>query len=470
MPPARLARSGALCLAAALFVFDGCDCSPLTIYVENDAQVTYGDACSAGAAGCGAVIPPDGGGGGDAAVPGDGAAIGPEDDTCVSGAEDCGDGGAPDAEGPDGGAPDAGSADGGTGADASSSCAPGDQLMFGLSPMGGAAEYAYSETVQVTYKGISLPGGTCSLLYLGAAGTPQELRLCYNLPFGYEIPVKEGELVDVLFTQKALGEAVHQKLFVWDQDQVLRFLAYSGDPIAFDPVECADPRRCPVPGYAASDCVPADDACGKAVHPPIAFFMGGGACDRTVQQGEAPAYRAPDASCPPIARGRLVAARSMLMTENSCLDYPDRWLSALVFNNTKVSQCLCRGHDDCAPGEACETEAGRCVPVVAPEVPCEAGQEPDPYTGACFLPFDQSNLPCATTADCAASNAGVCNTWWKESYGTGFCQKNPCEVMDCAWACAPLVGACYECLSDCGCYVPEGVNQRCDQATHACVP
>lgn len=461
----------ALAIAAGIAtVCEGCDCG-VTIYVENDAQVTFGDTCIAGAADCGSSPPGDGEDIPDAGVPGGDAAVDP-DAGVDDGSTDAGDldGAAPDADLPDAAQVDAGWPDGG-GIDGAVPCAPAEQLWYGLGPMSGAPGLSYSETVTVTFKGISLPGGTCNLLYFDDPGSPAQMQFCYTLPYGYEIPVAEGEVVHLVVVEGAYAEGVaQQKIFIWDQAGDLRFFAYSGDPSFFDPAECADPRACPVPGFLESDCTPADDPCGKVIHPPVGFFMGGGACDVAVQQGEVRAYRSPGPSCPPIARGKLAVARSMKMTENSCDDHPDASLSTLVFNNSKVSQCLCRDHDDCAPGDLCETEVGRCVRAVPPGVPCEAGKVPDPYTGACFLPFDQSNVPCATTADCAARNAGVCNTWWRESFGTGFCKENPCEVMDCAWGCAPLVGACYECLSDCGCYVPEGPNRTCDLSTRRCAP
>ena len=468
MSPARLVCSACLCAVAALLVFRGCDCGPITIYVNSDASTHFKDGGSGGGTTGG-----DDQFSWDGAIQFDAGTFGAESpdavyadagdlDTCYAGAEDC--------TGGDAIVEDGGVTDGGVDSDTGIPCTPGTPLTGSISPMNRPSEITYQETVQVTYKGISLPGGTCNLMYFDAGGSVNRMELCYTLPFGYEIPVSEGELVTLAFVQQTIGEGVNQKIYVWDQDQVLRFFAYNGDPGAFDPVECADPKECPVPSFAASDCTPQTESCGKAIHPPVSFFMGGGACDRVVQQGEAQAYLGPDASCPPITRGKLVAALSMKMTENSCLDYPDAWLSPLVLNNSKVSQCLCRDHHDCAEGDVCETEAGRCVTAKVPEVPCEAGKVPDPYTGSCFLPYDQSNVPCSTTADCTAQNAGVCNTWWKESYGTGFCQKNPCEEIDCAWACAPLVGACYECLSDCGCYVPEQANKTCDLATYRCTP
>ncbi|MBI5528064.1 MAG: hypothetical protein HY897_17165 [Deltaproteobacteria bacterium] len=40
-------------------------------------------------------------------------------------------------------------------------------MSASLSPLYPAGEITYSETVQVTYKGIRLPGGTCNLMYFG---------------------------------------------------------------------------------------------------------------------------------------------------------------------------------------------------------------------------------------------------------------------------------------------------------------
>lgn len=430
----------------------GCDCT-VRVYVESDATWHHRDGASEERG-----TTDEGGAATDSG----------SDSSDLFDSSDSGDD-APDAPDAADAGDDAGPADAGT-----HPCEPGEPLSVGLSPMYSTGEIDYLETVQVAYKGISLPGGTCNLMHFDAWGSEHRMEFCYNLPLGYEIPAAEGETVRLLVSQKNVGMATHQKVMLWDADQELRFYYYSGDPGMFDPVECAEPRQCPAVYFADAACTPEEESCGKLIHPPVAFWMGGlvDECAEVLQQGESRVYTTGDNRCAFVERLRLVAAQSYEMTENGCDDRPDAWLSALIFDNRKVSQCFCLGHDDCAGGDVCETEVKRCMRAVPPEVPCQPGDDADPYTGNCVRPADPPNTPCETTADCnrEAPTFGVCNTYWKEKYGTGFCQPDPCPSVRCSSACAPLAGACFECLSDCDCYVPEQPGEKCDTAMRVCVP
>jgi hypothetical protein len=351
-------------------------------------------------------------------------------------------------------------------------CAPGDRLWAGISPYVPGGNMDYSETVQVTYKGISLPGGTCNLMFFDAWGSEHRLELCYNLPFGYEIPVSEGEIVRLSMSYDLGAECCFaQRMYIWDAAQNLRFYFYSGDPAYFEPYDCADPKYCPAVSFANAVCSPADEDCGKTVHPPVRFSMGAQECDRVVQQGEAAPYAGGDSTnCVSASAAKLIAIESMKMLTQECVDYPNATISALVINNSWVSQCMCQDHYDCAPGYVCETEARRCVANKCVAVRCEQGYHCNPYTGECLAPPPGVVVSCENSADCAAAGGGVCNTVLRGFTGSGFCQPNPCEVMDCAYACSPLLGVCWECLTDCDCYVPEQAGGICDTGTRFCSP
>ncbi|MBI5527108.1 MAG: PQQ-like beta-propeller repeat protein [Deltaproteobacteria bacterium] len=351
-------------------------------------------------------------------------------------------------------------------------CAPKERLWASISPYYPGGDVTYSETIQVTYKGISLPGGTCNLMYFDAWDSEHRVELCYNLPFGYEIPVSEGEIVKLSMAYNQGAECCYaQRMYIWDTAQNLRFYFYSGDPAYFEPYECADPKYCPAVSFADAVCVPVEEDCGKAVHPPIRFSMGAQRCDRIVQQGEAIPYAENDgAVCAAASSGKLVAVESTKILEQECVDYPNATLTAIVFNNSWVSQCLCQDHYDCAPGYVCETEARRCVENKCAAVRCEQGYHCNPYTGECLAPPPGVVVSCENSADCAAAGGGVCNTVLRGFTGSGFCQPNPCEYMDCANACSPLLGVCWECLTDCDCYVPEQAGGVCETDTLFCSP
>lgn len=463
----RAAAIIALCALAAFAVLSGCDCT-VRIFVESDATWHHrdGETDERGTTDEGTR---DEGMTGDGATGNGGAATDAGSDSSdLPEVPDLLDGGGDPPDAPDAGG-DAGFTDTGI-----FPCAPGEPLSVGISTAYSSGDIDYLESVQVAYKGISLPGGTCNLMHFDAWGSEHRMEFCYNLPWGYEIPAAEGETVRLLVSQKSIGMAIHQKVILWDADNGLRFFFYSGDPGLFDPVECAEPRQCPAVYLADAACTPEEESCGKSVHPPVAFFMGGllDQCAEVLQQGESRVYTTYDSRCAFVERIRLIAAQSYKMTENRCDDRPDAWLSALVFDNRKVSQCFCHGHEDCADGDVCETEVRRCMRAVPPEVPCQQGDDADPYTGNCVRPADPPNMPCETTADCnrEAPTFGVCNTYWKEKYGAGFCQPDPCPSVRCSAACSSLVGTCFECLSDCDCYVPEQPGGRCDPDTRVCVP
>jgi len=450
----RLVVTGAL---AAFSMFSGCDWGPVRIYVQSDASVAFGDR--------------GGHHGFDGAVPDD---VATGDDAGVAAPDVGPDGAVPDAE------IDAGPVDAAVGGDVGSTdggpvgCAPGAQLTYGLSPLNTSGDTSYSETVQVTFKGISLPGGTCNLMKFDAWGSPQYMEFCYNLPFGYEIPVAEGETVKLEVVQDMPGECcLGQRIYIWDQDNNPRFYYYVGDPQYFEPYSCADPKYCPAAWFYNADCAPAEEVCGTTVHPPVRFSMGGQWCDQVLQQGQSLPYVNLEDGCVKSAAGRLVVAESFKVEKMLCADYPDAQIAAMYFDNSKVSQCFCLDHDDCALGDVCETERHRCVTNACLCVECVKGQgyECNPYTGECVQPLKDPFVKCEWTADCQAAGSGVCNTFWKDLYGFGICEHSKCEAMDCmAGLCAPLMNVCYECLSDCDCYVPEGPNGKCDLVTRTCNP
>lgn len=156
--------------------------------------------------------------------------------------------------------------------------------------------------------------------------------------------------------------------------------------------------------------------------------------------------------------GKVIVAKAYnLKTKtNNCDDFPDSWIGALIFNNTKVSQCACKDDNDCAYGFVCDTFAKRCVQNKCMEKSCPSwqGYECNPYNGECVQPLKEPYKKCDSNSDCG--DMQVCNHYWKHIYGFGICEFNICTVADCFFElpnCSPFSG-CYQCLSDCDCYTP----------------
>ena len=446
----KLARRAAYVMVvlplAVYSMLAGCDCT-VHVYIENDATLTFRDGSH------------HGGGAVDAAV----------DDAA-------GDAGLPDADGLDAGGddlvPDAAGLDAGADAGSADTCTPGPALQpFGFWSI---SADTLNETMTVTRKGLSEPGQTCNELKLEVLPDGNSAELCYRLPFGYEIPVEEGERVRILVNQNQGGECcLEQMVAIWDEAGRLRFFFYDGDPGYFLPTPCAETARCPMVGFADAACTPYDGTCGKTVAPPVTFTLGtdgtGMACEMVLQRGEVRLAPWAEGACS--MRGKAILADSEKVLEMQCVDYPFARLGAVFIDSSVVSQCICRDHDDCAAGYLCETEIMRCVPNACATVRCAQGYACDPYTGQCLEPPAGVVWSCETTADCAAYGAGVCNTAVREFTGTGYCTSNWCEAMDCmAGLCSPLMNLCYECLSDCDCYVPGGPNGKCDTAARTCNP
>ncbi|MBM4386465.1 MAG: hypothetical protein FJ088_01925 [Deltaproteobacteria bacterium] len=252
-------------------------------------------------------------------------------------------------------------------------------------------------------------------------------------------------------------------VIIWDEYGLLRFYLYNGEPSPFPPPGCNDIVYCPSVKFldVLSYCEPFPSDCGGQVFPPVEVSLGasvsGGSCTLALGQGEVAFYFDGTEQC--LFTGKVMVAKAYKLVENYCLDYPYSWIGALAFNNTKVSQCVCKDNNDCAYGFVCDTVAKRCVQNRCMDKTCPSGQgyECNPYNGECVQPLKEPYTKCGSNADCG--DMQVCNHYWKQIYGFGVCEFNICTVADCFFElpnCSPF-SDCYQCLSDCDCYTPGGV-------------
>lgn len=264
-----------------------------------------------------------------------------------------------------------------------------------------------------------------------------EVVLDYALPYGWRLPAEVGEHLEAGATLSLSPQNQTQNLYLREEGGRMRASIWEGSfNNPFETQTCG-----PVPW----------DDCRLATFGTVSISATSGGADISLGRGSLGVleegqdlYRA------------IVGEAVRFERFPDCDDRSRGRLSYAILGNHLHSQCRCFDDADCAPGAICERELGRCVERACEDDECETGIC-DPYYGCTVLP-PSPQFPCAATADCADTD-DVCNPH------VGYCQPNPCVVMDCPSEarCSPLLGRCVECLHDCDC--PGGT---CDPATESC--
>jgi len=294
------------------------------------------------------------------------------------------------------------------------------------------------------------------------------------LPFAYEIPVSIGQRVHVFarreqgFEHRDMVFVVREMLTGRGPGNPLFFLhdaATTGDPPWY---ECKKMKPCPSAIQVYTECPAESTVCGKAVFPPVDLKMHGG-----LSSGEAVKPLEQGTATYGFNGHRYMNIKSNMYETMDCLDFPDRWTTAIIGHSVYASQCECHDSADCAEHEVCEPKAHRCVEDLCRKVilnaegkNCKEGYICDAFTGVCEQPIPPPTL-CKIDDDCGLDQVcnpemRFCSDFNECQQLMGGCVQNDCVDMDCMYSCSALLGVCVECLADCECEI-KGQGRFCDQ-------